>query len=88
MTLAYTTRQDGAKTQAFADHRGYRIEVATGWDINSDSWRAHLYLTSAAGVRTKIDSWAGGEFASGEDAIDEGLRVGEYHVNGLKSQQA
>jgi len=86
MTLSYTTRQEGARLLASADHRGYLIEVATAWDTNTDRCKVHLYLTNPEGARSMLRSWDG-DYHTEAIAIEAGMQAGEAHVDALASQQ-
>ncbi len=42
--MARVVIENGPRLAATDDYKGYRIEVATGYDARADNWPVHVYL--------------------------------------------
>ncbi|KAF1048909.1 hypothetical protein [Xylophilus sp.] len=49
----------------------YRLTVATGYDVQRDSFPVHVYVETPAGKRTRLDTHI--EADSVQDAFDRGF---------------
>ncbi|WP_217072359.1 hypothetical protein [Burkholderia cenocepacia] len=45
---------DKSRTAFQDDHRGWLIEVAAGYSIETDDWLVHAYVTRPGGEKEKI----------------------------------
>lgn len=60
-------------------YRGWKIEVVTGYDINSDRWPFHVYITPPGEPRREVDGkW---KEASESDAFDHGFIIAQAEID-------
>ena len=61
-------RQEGPRFVAIGTYKGVKIEVVTGWDVNSDKWPVHVYLNGARRVDVRLIADSHGEAVSAGEA--------------------
>ncbi|WP_143290663.1 hypothetical protein [Burkholderia pseudomallei] len=77
------TRQDISENRRIAfrdEHMGWTIEVATGYDVTTNRWPVHVYVTRPGGQREKI-AVHDHIRDSKDEAIEHGFAAGTWHVN-------
>jgi len=80
MPLIPQTQNLDGRILATAQYRNQIIEVVTGYDINQDAYRFHVYVTNNQGVRSKVNCQT--SLAPTEElAISEGLQYGTVLVD-------
>lgn len=70
---------NGARTAFLDEHKGWTIEVATGWDCVSDRWPVHVYVTPPDRERYEVPVFEPIR-TSEEDALEHGFETGRWHV--------
>lgn len=70
---------EGCRIAFLYEHKKWAIEVATGYDVTSDRWPVHVYVTPPAGSREKIQVHVPVRDSQAE-ALTHGYETGKWYV--------
>ncbi|KWI69645.1 hypothetical protein WM07_00915 [Burkholderia ubonensis] len=70
---------EGGRIAFLDEHKGWTIEVVTGYDVVSDRWPVHAYVAPPGGVREKIAVHEPIR-ENQNDALSHGFEAARWHI--------